>query len=150
MVDKLSAADRSINMSKIRSRNTKPEMAVRRLLHKLGYRYVLHAKNLPGKPDLVFTARRKVIFVHGCFWHQHDRADCTDARRPKSNTGYWSEKLDRNVLRDQQHMLALEEQGWDVLVIWDCEIGNDETCRRLIEFLGPPRSQTNRHSAALS
>jgi DNA mismatch endonuclease (patch repair protein) len=101
-------------MSRIRSRDTKPEMIVRRLLHAAGYRYRLHTKDLPGKPDVVFKRRRKVVFVHGCFWHQHDREDCLDGRRPKSNTSYWHAKLERNVERDQEHIRRLHELGWQV------------------------------------
>lgn len=140
-MDKLSAAGRSVNMSRIRSRDTKPEMLVRRMLHSLGYRYAVHAKGLPGKPDLVFTARRKVIFVHGCFWHQHGREACSDARRPTSNTDYWNEKLDRNVSRDAEHIGNLRNMGWEVLIVWDCETANVETLKvNLVAFLGTPRA----------
>jgi DNA mismatch endonuclease (patch repair protein) len=121
MADKLTPEGRSANMARIRGKDTKPEMAVRRLTHSLGYRYRVHRKDLPGKPDLVFGPRRKVIFVHGCFWHQHTLAVCLDGRRPKSNTGYWSPKLDRNVARDAEHVAALDAAGWQVLVIWECE-----------------------------
>lgn len=128
-------------MSKIRSGNTKPEMLVRRMLHRLGYRYSVHVKNMPGKPDLVFTARRKVIFVHGCFWHQHPREACSDARRPKSNTSYWMAKLDRNIARDAEHIEALQEQGWNILVVWDCETVDEKALEeRLVDFLGAPRA----------
>lgn len=110
------------------------------MLHRLGYRYAVHVKGLAGKPDLVFTARRKVIFIHGCFWHQHDRADCSDARRPKSNTDYWTPKLDRNVERDAQHVAALQRDGWEVLTVWDCETADEEILKqRLISFLGAQR-----------
>lgn len=108
-------------MSRIRSKNMKPEMVVRRLIHSLGYRYRLHRKCLPGKPDLVFGPRRKVIFVHGCFWHQHDDPACKIARLPKSRVDYWQPKLEKNVARDKEHFAALVEAGWDVLVIWECE-----------------------------
>lgn len=115
-------------------------MIVRRLLHRLGYRYALHDKELPGKPDVVFRARRKAIFVHGCFWHQHDRSGCSDARRPKSNTAYWTPKLDRNVARDLEQLSFLRERGWDVLTIWDCETGDEpQLMDRLVSFLGPQR-----------
>jgi len=99
----------------------KPEMIVRSMAHRMGYRYRLHAKDLPGKPDLVFRSRRKVIFVHGCFWHQHGKASCRDGRPPKSNQGYWSVKLARNVERDSEHLSALRAMGWKALVIWECD-----------------------------
>ena len=121
MADKLTPERRSVNMQAIKSKDTTPEIAVRRLVHSMGYRYRLHRKGLPGKPDLVFAGRRKVIFVHGCFWHQHELEHCLDGRRPKSNTGYWDAKLERNVERDDQNRQALEEAGWEVLVIWECE-----------------------------
>lgn len=120
-MDKLSKVRRSANMRAIRSKNTSPEMQVRRIVTKLGYRYRLHAKDLPGKPDLVFRARQKLVFVHGCFWHQHPLSRCLDARRPKSNTAYWQPKLDRNISRDAEHLSNLESTGWDILIIWDCE-----------------------------
>lgn len=121
MADKVTPERRSANMRAIRSKDTAPELAVRRLVHSMGYRYRLHRKDLPGKPDLVFAGRRKVIFVHGCFWHQHPLEQCLDGRRPKSNTGYWDPKLRRNVERDAHHREALKTAGWDVLVVWECE-----------------------------
>lgn len=121
MVDKLTPARRSENMRRIKSKDMKPELLVRQMVHGLGHRYRLHRKDLPGKPDLVFGPKRKVIFVHGCFWHGHEREGCLDARRPKSNTGYWNPKLTRNKERDAERIAALEANGWDVLVIWECE-----------------------------
>ena len=109
-------------MANIRSKGMKPELIVRRLTHSMGYRYRLHRKDLPGKPDLVFPARRKVIFVHGCFWHQHGDPVCKIARRPKSNLDYWLPKLQRNVERDAEHHDRLSALGWQVLVIWECEV----------------------------
>jgi DNA mismatch endonuclease, patch repair protein len=136
MADKLSPARRSVNMAKIRSRDTKPEMVVRRLLHRAGYRYRLHRRDLPGKPDIIFGPRRKVIFVHGCFWHQHDLQACLDGRRPKSNTDYWHPKLARNVQRDEQHLERLKAAGWEVLVIWECEVRDEEAlAQRLTSFV---------------
>ena len=124
-------------MAAIRSANTKPELTVRRLAHSLGYRFRLHRKDLPGKPDLVFVSRHKVIFVHGCFWHLHPKADCLDARVPKSNTGYWCPKLKHNVQRDARNQKALIALGWQVMVIWECEIKNlDLLSRRLRNFIG--------------
>ncbi|MDR5777632.1 very short patch repair endonuclease [Caballeronia sp. LZ003] len=111
-------------------------MNVRRLLYLLGYRYRLHRKDVPGKPDIVFIARRKAIFIHGCFWHQH--AACREGRLPKSNAGYWQPKLERNQERDRQNQDALATLGWDVMVVWECEIASDPTLsERLVNFLGP-------------
>lgn len=121
MTDKIPEERRSWNMSRIRSKGMKPEMVVRRLVHGMGYRYRLHRKDLPGKPDLVFGPRRKVIFVHGCFWHQHSDPACKIARIPKSKLGYWTAKLGRNVERDQEHQTQLQGQGWRVLTVWECE-----------------------------
>lgn len=111
-------------MRAIRSKGMKPEMAVRKLLHALGFRYRLHVKELPGKPDIVFRKRRKCIFVHGCYWHQHPDPACADARLPKSNLDYWLPKLERNVARDAGQLASLEEAGWKVLVLWECETRN--------------------------
>ena len=108
-------------MRRIRSSGTQAEMAVRRLVYGMGYRYRLHGKGLPGKPDLVFRKRKKAIFVHGCFWHQHPDPACADARLPKSRLGYWLPKLSRNQERDAQHLQELREGGWQSLVIWQCE-----------------------------
>ncbi|MBB1178038.1 very short patch repair endonuclease [Pseudomonas sp. FW305-3-2-15-E-TSA4] len=142
MADKLTPARRSANMARIRSKDTKPEMIVRRAAHALGFRFRLHRKNLPGKPDLVFPARKAVIFVHGCFWHQHDAQQCADGRRPKSNTGYWSEKLDRNIARDASAQAALAQAGWRSLVIWECETTDPSKLSRIIQdFLKPLRGQ---------
>lgn len=138
MTDKLSAEHRSRNMAAIRSKGMKPERVVRSLVHGMGYRYRLHRKGLPGKPDLVFGPKRKVIFVHGCFWHQHDDPACKIARQPKSNLGYWNEKLSRNVNRDQRNQADLEGQGWSVLVIWECETKDVEALKaKLKRFLSP-------------
>ena len=122
MADTVPPERRSEIMSGIRSKGMKPEMTVRRLLHSMGYRYRLHRRDLPGKPDLVFPGRRKVIFVHGCFWHQHSDPRCRIVRRPKSNRDYWLPKLERNVVRDAENRARLEELGWEVLVIWECEV----------------------------
>jgi len=108
-------------MSRITSKNTLPEMRVRQALHSLGYRFRLHRKDLPGKPDIVLPRYKIVIFVHGCFWHGHT---CCDGRRPKSNTGYWIPKLDRNIERDREHSRLLRLLGWRRIVIWECEALN--------------------------
>jgi DNA mismatch endonuclease, patch repair protein len=142
MAEKISVFRRSVNMAAIQSGDTKPEMIVRRLVYRLGYRYRLHRRDLPGKPDLVFGPRRAAIFVHGCFWHMHPKG-CPDAREPKSNTGYWQPKLRRNVERDKENIRALRRDGWSVLVIWDCETKDAvQLTRRLITFLGPTLSNS--------
>lgn len=125
---------RSENMRRIRSKDTAPELLVRRLVWSLGYRYRLHRKDLPGKPDLVFGTRKKVIFVHGCFWHQHP-AGCSDSRLPKSRLGYWLPKLQRNCERDAKAVAALEAAGWQVLIIWDCETKARGLAERVEGFL---------------
>lgn len=136
MADKITPERRSENMRRIRSKDMKPEMVVRRLVHRLGYRYRLHRKNLPGKPDMVFGPRRAVIFVHGCFWHQHDKAGCLDGRPPKSNTDYWGPKLARNVERDAATQIALTKAGWRILVIWECDTRDEMGLeRQIVEFL---------------
>ncbi|KJF66014.1 very short patch repair endonuclease [Rhizobium nepotum] len=127
---------RSRTMSRIRSKDTKPEMLIRRLVHSLGYRYRLHRKDLPGKPDLTFGPRRKIIEVRGCYWHAHLRYDpsCWEARsEAKSNAGYWGPKMDRNVARDQRNLELLEGAGWAVLVVWECELRNMDAVRDRIE-----------------
>lgn len=123
-------------MSRVRSKNTRPELLVRRFVHGMGYRYRLHRRSLPGAPDLVFVGRRKVIFVHGCFWHRH--RSCSRARMPKSRTDYWGPKLRRNVERDSDNRSALAALGWETMTVWECEIGNSAVlARRIRSFLGP-------------
>ena len=122
MVDSLSPIRRSWNMSRIRSRNTKPELLVRSLLHQLGYRFTVNGplnQSLPGRPDIVLPKHRRVVFVHGCFWHQHP--GCIDCSRPQTNSVYWSGKLQRNVCRDRRNRIALRRLGWKVIVVWECE-----------------------------
>ena len=133
-MDKLAPGRRSINMAAIRAKNTKPEMIVRRLVHQFGYRYRLHQRDLPGKPDLVFTRHRKAIFVHGCFWHQHSA--CREGRVPNSRVEYWGPKLARNVIRDRAALAGLAKLGWKVLVVWECETKDqDRLGERLKEFI---------------
>lgn len=120
--DTLSPAARSERMARVRGKDTKPELIVRRLVHRLGYRYRLHSPDLPGKPDLTFRRKRKVIFVHGCFWHRHDDPECRLARLPRSRLDFWLPKLEGNYARDQRVMLELENMGWATLVIWECEV----------------------------
>jgi DNA mismatch endonuclease, patch repair protein len=133
MVDKLTPKERSKNMGKIRSKDTSPELIVRKLTHSLGYRFRLHRKDLPGKPDLVFPGKKKVIFVHGCFWHQHQDPECKIARIPKSRTDYWIPKLHRNAERDMQHQKDLKKKGWTSLVVWECDCSSPERMTELIE-----------------
>lgn len=118
-MDIVSPARRSAIMGRIKGRNTAPELAVRKLAYRLGYRFRLHRRDLPGSPDLVFVSRKKAVFVHGCFWHRH--MGCRFAYEPKSNSDFWSTKFKKNVERDNRVTKELECMGWDVLVIWECE-----------------------------
>lgn len=134
MADSVDRETRSRVMGRVRHKDTKPEMTVRRLVHGAGYRYRLHDKRLPGKPDLVFRPRRKVIFVHGCFWHRHE--GCALARLPKSRLDFWLPKLETNKERDRKNEARLQKMGWGVLVIWECELGNSEALlSRVSKFL---------------
>ncbi|MGA9865765.1 MAG: very short patch repair endonuclease [Acetobacteraceae bacterium] len=134
--DDVSAARRR-NMSAIKGKHTVPEMVVRKLAHSLGYRYRVHVNGLPGRPDLVFPARRKVILVHGCFWHWHR---CANSVLPRSRAEWWAAKLDANVARDARNHAALEAAGWRVLIVWECQTGSADLSKRLQAFLGPPGS----------
>lgn len=128
---------RSKTMSSVKKEGTQPEMAVRQVLHRSGYRYRLHASDLPGKPDIVFRKRRKIIFVHGCFWHGHNCAH--GLRQPRTNRAYWSTKIERNKKRDASIVNDLELNGWEVFTVWECETSNaDELGARLKAFLGLP------------
>jgi len=130
-MDSISPEKRSANMAKIASRDTEPEKLVRRLLHKRGYRYRLHVKNLPGKPDLVFPRKRKVVFVHGCFWHRHNcKNGCTI---PATRRSFWEDKFQRNVERDQKNIKALKQRGWKVFVVWECQLADEERVVDLLE-----------------
>ncbi|EAP89745.1 MAG: very short patch repair endonuclease [Oceanicaulis sp.] len=132
--DVFTPEDRARVMRAVKGKDTKPEMIVRRLAHALGYRFRLHRKDLPGKPDLVFPGRRKVIFVHGCFWHGHECA--RGSRQPKQNAEYWRNKIARNVERDADNLQALERLGWQTQVIWECEMKDrDALADRLRAFL---------------
>jgi len=132
-MDALSPDRRSENMRRIRSVDTAPEMAVRKAAHRLGYRYRLHRKDLPGRPDLVFPSRKAAIFVHGCFWHQHSR--CREGRVPGSNRQYWSPKLAANVARDSRNRRKLRRLGWRVLTVWECEVSDSRLDARIVGFL---------------
>lgn len=162
-MDTISVEHRSLIMSQIRSRDTQPELLLRRILHSAGYRFRLQGAipkrqlatlqsehqtirfrggKLPGSPDLVFSARRKVIFVNGCFWHGHECA--VGRHRPSSNTEYWNTKLDTNIARDQNNRHDLEVLGWKSLTVWECELkSSDEALRRATNFLGPPKYLKN-------
>ncbi len=139
MADRLTPEQRSWNMSRIRGKNTKPELLVRRLLHAKGYRYRLHGQagkdRLPGNPDLVFAGRRKVIFVNGCFWHFHD---CRVGRHaPKANAVFWEAKRTRTRDRDADQRRRLEDAGWEVLTVWECELKDGSALEsQLVQFLG--------------
>ncbi len=138
-LDPLSPIQRSERMSRVRSGNTKPELVVRRMVHAMGYRYRIHGKRgktrLPGSPDLVFGPRRKVVFVHGCFWHRHE--GCPNDRPPKSRQDFWLPKLEANRQRDEVNLKLLCELGWESLVVWECELKNlpalEERLRTFIE-----------------
>lgn len=136
MVDNRSPQSRSALMSRIRGKDTAPELVVRRLLHALGYRFRLHRRNLPGTPDIVLPSRRKVIFINGCFWHAHG---CRIGRPPKSRPEFWLPKLERNRSKDKRNGRALRRLGWEVLTVWQCQTKSaDRLKSRLISFLGPP------------
>ena len=117
-MDSITLEQRSYNMSQIRDKNTKPEILIRKWLWSNGYRYRLHINDLPGKPDIVFSGRRKAIFVNGCFWHKHN---CRYFKWPKSNTEFWKDKIEGNVIRDNRNLQLLSEKGWQILVVWECE-----------------------------
>lgn len=139
MPDRLTPAERSRLMGRIRSKDTKPERVVRSLLHGLRYRYRLHARDLPGTPDIVFRGRRKAIFVHGCFWHSHP--GCSRAFRPNSRADFWAEKLGGNATRDALALQSLAEAGWETLVVWECEVPDrDALSAKLVRFLASPSS----------
>ena len=121
-MDTLTQEERSRRMSLIRNKNSSAEMFVRKLVHSMGYRYRLHRKNLPGSPDLVFVKRRKIIFVHGCFWHRHDDPTCKLARLPKSRLDFWLPKLEGNRQRDDKVKQRLTDSGWKFLIVWECQV----------------------------
>ena len=135
-MDTLTPAERSRRMSLVRGKDTKPEILVRRLVHRMGFRYRLHARDLPGCPDLVFPSRGKVIFVHGCFWHRH--GTCKNTRWPKSRLDFWRPKLEQNQRRDKINRRTLSKLGWRVLVVWECQLSElQRTAPRLRALLGP-------------
>lgn len=129
-MDTVSRAERSKQMSLVRSKNTKPEMLVRRLVHRMGFRYRLHQADLPGRPDLVFRSQRRLIFIHGCFWHGHK---CRLGRMPKSRLEYWTAKITGNKERDARTLRRLRRMRWQVLVLWECQLHNPDTVTRRIQ-----------------
>jgi DNA mismatch endonuclease (patch repair protein) len=134
-MDNLSRKRRSENMRRIRSQHTSPELQIRSLIHRLGYRFRLHYTKLPGRPDIVFPAKNKVIFVHGCFWHQHPH--CIDCHIPKSNSAYWRKKLENNKARDRRNRAKLRRLGWEYEIIWECETSDlGMLIKRVRKFLG--------------
>ena len=141
MVDSISKEKRSWVMSRIRGRDTKPELIVRSLLHRCGFRYSLRHSKLPGRPDLVMRKYRTVIFVHGCFWHRHQ--NCRQATMPKSRQEFWQDKFARTIERDQRHLRQLQEMGWRPLIVWECQVIKDPvgSVRELIRQLAPERTE---------
>lgn len=136
-MDTLSSKQRSERMGLIRGTDTKPELVVRRMIYAMGYRYRLHRRNLPGRPDVALIGRKKAIFVHGCFWHRHPEPDCPLARLPKSRLDFWLPKLEGNRERDEKKQQQLKELGWEVLVVWECQLKDKAPLRtRLKDFLG--------------
>jgi len=133
-MDVHSPEQRSYNMSRIKGKNTKPELLVRKWLWSRGYRYRLHRKDLPGKPDIVFPRQKKAVFVHGCFWHKHD---CRYFKWPRTNREFWKKKINENVRRDQKNYQDLIADGWNYFIVWECELKTDITglWDRLAEFL---------------
>jgi DNA mismatch endonuclease (patch repair protein) len=139
-LDHVSPEIRSRIMSAVHTRNTTPEMSVRRIVHKMGYRFRLHVSSLPGKPDLVFAGKRKLIFVHGCFWHGHN---CKYGQLPKTKTEYWAAKIAKNKSRDRIQCQRLRKLGWDVLVVWQCSLKNQPVIQKRIErFLSDAKAHS--------
>lgn len=130
-MDHLSAEQRSLNMSKIRNRNTKPEIAVRKILTSLGLRYRLYVNTLPGKPDIVIPGRKTAVFINGCFWHQHE--NCRRKSMPKTNAEYWKPKLANNVAKQKEEIKKIKKLGYRPLIIWECQIENEEKLTKRIE-----------------
>ena len=146
MTDIVDSQTRSRMMSGIRGKNTKPELALRQSLHALGFRFRLHVKGLPGKPDIVMPKYRAVIFVHGCFWHRHP--ECEHARMPKSRLDFWKPKLTANAERDARQRSELEDTGWTVVTVWECEVRNDAALSRAVELIKSLAGKRRRKSPA--
>jgi len=142
LADTFTPEKRSRIMSQVKGRDTKPEKVVRSLLHRLGYRFRLHRKDLPGKPDIVLPKHRKVIFVHGCFWHGH--TGCKRSARPTDNAEFWNIKIDGNIKRDIDNLAKMQSAGWDALVIWQCETKKEaDLIEKLQSFLGNSNTDRN-------
>lgn len=131
MADTLTVAERSRLMAKIKGKNTGPEMAVRSLLHRAGYRFRIHVASLPGKPDIVLPRYRTIVFVHGCFWHRH--RGCKVASTPKSHRKFWADKFARNVANDKKHLRQLRKLGWKVVTVWECQLRDPKRVLRRVE-----------------
>ena len=133
-MDVFSKGKRSQIMSRISGKDTKPEILVRSLLHRMGYRFRVHKKDLPGKPDITLPKHKKVIFVHGCFWHGHE--DCQRSKRPSTNVEFWNKKINGNIERDKRNIHSLENLGWETLTLWTCEMKNKTVLKnKLISFM---------------
>lgn len=132
-MDNISTSERSYIMSLVRSKHTKPELLIRKFIHSKGYRFRLHNSHLPGKPDIVLTRFKIVIFVHGCFWHGHQKLDCKLARIPKSNVAFWVNKINSNLSRDAKNRRELKRLGWFVIEIWECQLKKKLTFDTLIK-----------------
>lgn len=141
---------RSEVMSKIRSKNTKPEILLRKALFAKGYRYRINYKKLPGKPDIVLPKYKTAIFVHGCFWHGHEKKNCTDSHIPKTNTAYWAEKIRKNKERDIKNIIQIHGIGWKTLVIWDCEIQQKNNIELIVEKIISVMQEHTRQSKTIS
>lgn len=140
-MDTISKQERSKVMSRVGSKNTRPELAVRSFLHRRGFRYSLHSKNLPGKPDIVLRKYKTAIFVHGCFWHGHDDPNCKLARTPKSRVEFWTKKVRNNKERDEKAAIALKNLGWNVVIVWECELKNSRFLESLPGMIKEKQSQ---------
>ena len=143
-MDIISEERRSWNMSRIKGKDTKPELVVRSILHKMGYRFRLHRKDLPGTPDIVLPKYKTVIFLHGCFWHRHK--GCKYAYTPKSRVKFWKDKFAETVKRDKQHLKQLKENGWEVFIVWECETKDMDNLKKIINKI----SQEINHVLLLS
>lgn len=130
-MDVFTKEKRSLIMSKVKGKNTKPELIVRSLLHRMGYRFRLHRFDLPGNPDIVLPRYKKAIFIHGCFWHGHKT--CSRSKRPSTNTMFWNKKLSNNIRRDIRHLNDLKNLGWEVLVVWECQVKNGDGIKNILE-----------------